>query len=82
MKTYQLFLFLRFLCPDNVLNKVKVIILFCGYIVAFKIIFIIKMGSESIFRFVSILFKCDFKCNYFLVSKGVMGMFGGMGKNF
>ena len=56
MKTYQLFLFLRFLCPDNVLNKVKVIILFCGYIVAFKIIFIIKMGSESIFRFVSILF--------------------------
>ena len=40
---------------------------FCGYIVAFKIIFTIKMGSESIFRFVSILFKRDFKCNYFLV---------------
>ena len=55
---------------------------FCGYIVAFKIIFSIKMGSESIFRFVSILFKLDFKCNYFLVWKGVMGMFGGMGKNF
>ena len=29
---------------------------FCGYIVAFKIIFSIKRGYESIFRFVSILF--------------------------
>ena len=29
---------------------------FCGYIVAFKIIFSIKMGCESIFRFVGILF--------------------------
>ena len=56
MKTYQLFLFLRFLCPDDLLNKVKVIKLFCGYTVAFKIISTIKMGSESIFRFVSILF--------------------------
>ena len=40
---------------------------FCGYIVAFKILFSIKMGCESIFRLVSILFQCDFKCNYFLV---------------
>ena len=39
---------------------------FCGYIVAFKIIFSIKRGHESIFRFVSILFKCDFKCKFFL----------------
>ena len=29
---------------------------FCGYIVAFKILFSIKMGCESIFRLVSILF--------------------------
>ena len=29
---------------------------FCGYIVPFKIIFSIKSGYESIFRFVSILF--------------------------
>ena len=29
---------------------------FCGYIVPFKIIFSIKRGYESIFRFVSILF--------------------------
>ena len=29
---------------------------FCGYIVAFKIIFSIKRGYKSIFRFVSILF--------------------------
>ena len=29
---------------------------FCGYIVAFKIIFSIKGDHESIFRFVNILF--------------------------
>ena len=33
---------------------------FCGYIVAFKIIFSMKKGHESIFKFVSILFKMRF----------------------
>ena len=28
-----------------------------------------KRGYENIFRFVSILFKCDFKCNYFFSMK-------------
>ena len=55
---------------------------FCGYIVAFKILFSIKMGCESIFRLVSILFQCDFKCNYFLVWKGGLGNVWGYGKKF
>ena len=29
---------------------------FCRYVVAFKIVFSIKMGCESIFRFAGILF--------------------------
>ena len=33
---------------------------FCGYIVAFKIIFSIKSDHESISRFVNILFKLVF----------------------
>ena len=37
---------------------------FCSYIVAFNIIFSIKRDHESLFRFVIILFKCDFKCNF------------------
>ena len=41
-----------------------------------------KRDYESIFRFVSILFERDYKCNYFLVLKGFIGMFRGMGKNF
>ena len=44
-----------------------------GYGMLFNVIInviiflVLKWGCESIFTFVSILFKCDFKCNYFLV---------------
>ena len=44
---------------------------FCGCVffnvILNAIIFSMERGYESIFRFVSILFYRDFKCNYFLV---------------
>ena len=51
-------------------------------IMGFMKILSMKRGYESIFRFVSILFKGDYKRNYLLVLKGVMVMFVGMSKNF
>ena len=41
-----------------------------------------KRGHESIFRFVSTFFLCDFNVIIFFIMKGVMVIFGGMSKNF
>ena len=40
-----------------------------------------KRDHESIFKLVSIFFKCDFNVISYYYA-GVMVMFGGMGKNF
>ena len=37
----------------------------------------VKKNHENIFRFVSILFMGDYKCDYILVWKGVMWMLWG-----
>ena len=55
---------------------------FIGMLSKAIIFFSMKKGYKSIFRFVSILFKHDYKYDYFIVLKGVMVMFVGMSKNF
>ena len=45
-------------------------------------IFSIKRDHENIFRFLSILFLCDFNVIIFLVWMRVIGMFGGISKIF
>ena len=40
-----------------------------------------KRGYEDVFVFVGMVSVGDYKFNYFLVWKGVIGAFWGMGKN-
>ena len=42
----------------------------------------IKRTYENIFRFVGMLFNAIINIIIFLILIGVIGMFGGMGKNF
>ena len=46
MRTYKLFLFLKFLCPDNLLNKVKVFI--------FVVYVILLQNGGSLSKFIPI----------------------------
>ena len=46
MRTYKLFLFLEFLCPDNLLNKVKVFI--------FVVYVILLQNGGSLSKFIPI----------------------------
>ena len=46
-----------------------------------KIAFSMKRGYGDVFLFVGMVSVGDYKFNYFLVGKGVIGAFWGMGKN-